>query len=94
MTTSTEINFFDALTRDDYYLAPTFYTAVGVVATLVIIIIIMAIGYCCLARYLLKRNRLLNRYTITILLPAIALLMIISYLLPPLNLFTEYYTGK
>ena len=69
MTTSAEINFFDALTRDDYkYLAPTFYTAVGVVATLVIIIIIMAIGYCCLARYLVKRNRLLNRYTITIIL--------------------------
>ena len=54
--------FFHALNNsDNRYLAETFYTAVGVVATLVIIIIIMAIGYCYFARYLVKRNRLMNR---------------------------------
>ena len=66
--TDAELGFFDALNSDEYlYLGATFYTAVGVVATLVIIIIIMAVGYCCFARYLVKRNRLMNRYTITIL---------------------------
>jgi hypothetical protein len=63
MTEATEEmeDFFDALNNGNYYLAQTFYTAVGIVATLVIIIIIMAIGYCCFARYLVKRNRLMNR---------------------------------
>ena len=59
--------YFEEFDNDsNRYLAITFYTAVGIVATLVIIIIIMAIGYCYLARYLVKRNRLMNRYTITI----------------------------
>ena len=55
-------DFFAALRNDEAYLAPTFYTAVGIVATLVIIIIILMIGYCYFARYLVVRTRLMNRY--------------------------------
>ena len=66
MTTTEMAGFLDALNNGNYYLAETFYTAVGVVATLVIIIIIMAIGHCYFARYLVKRNRLMNRYTIAL----------------------------
>ena len=54
-------DFFAELRNENSYLAPTFYTAVGIVATLVIIIIILIIGYCYFARYLVMRNRLMNR---------------------------------
>ena len=55
-------DFFASLRNNQSYLAPTFYTAIGIVATLVIIIVIMMIGYCYLARYLVMRNRLMDRY--------------------------------
>ena len=61
-----EPDFFGELRDESSYLAPTFYSAVGIVATLVIIIIIMIIGYCYFARYLVKRNRLMNRYWLTL----------------------------
>ena len=56
-------DFIDELRDESSHLAPTFYTSIGIVATLVIVIIILIIGYCFFARYLVKRNRLTNRYS-------------------------------
>ena len=52
-----ETGFLDELKEDGSYLGVTFYVAVGIVATLVIIIVLLMIGYCCLARFIIRRNR-------------------------------------
>ena len=51
------MDFLEQLNNEGSYLAPTFYSAIGVVATLVIVIIILSVGFCCLSRYVRKRNR-------------------------------------
>ena len=83
-----DMDFFDELRDESSYLAPTFYAAVGIVATLVIIIVILIIGYCYFARYLVMRNRLMNRYCLAYLN-----VRSINVILPCFSLFSEY-TGK
>ena len=51
------MDFLEQLNNENSHLAPTFYSAVGVIATLVIVIVILSVGFCCLARYILRRNR-------------------------------------
>lgn len=52
-----DLDFLDQLNEEGSYLAPTFYTALGVVVSLVIAIIILLVGYCLLAVFIIRRNR-------------------------------------
>lgn len=52
-----DLDFLDQLNEEGNYLAPTFYTSLGIVVTLVIVIIILLVGYCLLALFIIRRKR-------------------------------------
>ena len=56
------MDFLEELSDGESHLAATFYSAVGIVAVLVIVIIVLSTGYCCLARYIIRRNRYYVKY--------------------------------